>query len=78
MRFPAILFLPAFSGVAGSASGSDRLRGVFDLSDDPGPSPSQVRPNGLPDAPHRGGDAGAFPGGSLDMGAHGGAGVPGS
>lgn len=82
-------FLSAFVLVllvtGGCATGPDQPRGALDLSDDPGPSPSQVRP----DVSHRLGPVGGFRGAGPDAapdatlgagaeGGSGGIGMPGS
>ncbi len=74
----SILSILVLLGVAGCGSGPDHPRGVFDLSDDPGPSPGPVRSDGLPSASHRGGNVGGLPGAGVNTGSGiGGAGTSG-
>ncbi len=79
MRSLSVFPVLALLGIAGCASAPDHPRGVFDLSDDPSPGP--VRPSGLPNPSHHGGNAG-FPGAGVSAGSNGGGsiggGVPGS
>ena len=74
MRLLSVLSVLVLLGVAGCASAPDHPRGVFDLSDDPGSSPGPVRPNGLPNASHRGGTVGGLPGAGVNTGSDGAAG----
>ena len=78
MRSLPVVSILVLLGIAGCATAPDHPRGVFDLSDDPDPSPGTVRP-GLPNASHHGGGVG-FPGAGVSAGSNGGVGggAPGS